>query len=60
MSPTERSDTERDRDLIVDRIYEIALEPSTLEEFINFWHDAAFETDISDFNTVYKLSLIHI
>lgn len=57
MTPTERSDTERDRDLIVDRIYEIALEPSTLEEFINFWHDAAFETDISDFNTVYKSHL---
>jgi len=27
-----------DRDLIVDRIYQIALEPSSLEEFIDYWH----------------------
>lgn len=31
---------EINRDLIVDRIYEIALEPSSLDEFIDFWHDA--------------------
>lgn len=28
-----------DRDQIVDRIYEIALEPTSLDDFIDFWHD---------------------
>lgn len=28
---------EIDRDLILDRIYQIALEPSSLEDFIDFW-----------------------
>lgn len=35
---------EIDRDLIVDRIYQIALEPSSLEEFIDYWHDSELAT----------------
>ena len=33
-----------DRDLILDRIYQIALEPSSLEDFINYWHDSELAT----------------
>lgn len=32
--------SEINRDVILDRIYEIALEPSSLDEFIDFWHDS--------------------
>ena len=35
----DRSDPEIDRDQIIDRIYEIALEPTSLDDFIDFWHD---------------------
>ncbi|MEE9429113.1 MAG: LuxR C-terminal-related transcriptional regulator [Paracoccaceae bacterium] len=37
-----------DRDLIVDRIYEIALEPSSLDDFIDFWHDTDLELQFND------------
>lgn len=36
-----------DRDHIVDRIYEVALEPSSLDGFIEFWHDNALAGSIS-------------
>lgn len=35
-------------DQIIDRIYEIALEPSRFEDFINFWHDTELAAQISD------------
>lgn len=37
-----------DRDLIVDRIYEIALEPTALDNFIDFWHDHDLASYFSD------------
>lgn len=37
-----------DRDMIVDRIYQIALEPSSLDDFIDFWHDTDLATQIAD------------
>lgn len=46
-----------DRDMIVDRIYEIALEPSSLEEFIDFWHDTDLAEKFSNFDTSYKAHL---
>lgn len=46
-----------DRDMIVDRIYEIALEPSTLEAFIDLWHETDIAETISDFDTSYKAHL---
>jgi DNA-binding CsgD family transcriptional regulator/pimeloyl-ACP methyl ester carboxylesterase len=39
---------EIDRDLIVDRIYQIAVEPSSLEDFIDFWHDSELATQFND------------
>lgn len=33
-----REAPEVDHDLIVDRIYQVALEPSALDDFIEFWH----------------------
>ncbi len=36
-----------DRDLVLDRIYEIALEPSSLEGFIDFWHDSELATQFN-------------
>lgn len=48
---------EIDRDMIVDRIYEIALEPSSLEEFIDFWHDTDLAEKFSDFDKSYKAHL---
>lgn len=46
-----------DRDIIVDRIYEIALEPSTLDEFIDFWHDTGLADELTDFDTAYRTHL---
>lgn len=46
-----------DRDIIVDRIYEIALEPSSLEEFIDFWHDTGLANELTDFDSAYKVHL---
>lgn len=54
MTETKRDVSGDDREVIVDRIYEIALEPSSLEDFIDFWHDTEIERDLSDFNTIYK------
>lgn len=48
---------EVDRDMIVDRIYEIALEPSSLDEFIDFWHDTDLAEKFSDFDKSYKAHL---
>jgi pimeloyl-ACP methyl ester carboxylesterase/DNA-binding CsgD family transcriptional regulator len=39
---------DRDRDLVVDRIYEVALEPSSLEGFIDFWHDNQLAEKMAD------------
>lgn len=36
-----------DHNLIVDRIYEVALEPPLFEDFINFWHDANISSKVS-------------
>lgn len=46
-----------DRDTIVDRIYEIALEPSSLEQFIDLWHDTDIAERVADFDTSYKAHL---
>ena len=35
-------------DEVIDRIYEIALEPSSLDEFIDFWHDSGLAERIAD------------
>lgn len=43
--------------MIVDRIYQIALEPSSLDAFIDFWHDTDLETKFSDLDTSYKTHL---
>ncbi|MGJ8533749.1 MAG: LuxR C-terminal-related transcriptional regulator [Alphaproteobacteria bacterium] len=53
----DRDAPEIDRDMIVDRIYEIALEPSSLEEFIDFWHDTDLSEKFSDFDKSYKAHL---
>lgn len=37
-----------DRDLIVDQIYEIALEPSSLDGFIELWHDTGLAQKFLD------------
>ncbi len=37
-----------DHDLIVDRIYQIALEPSSIDDFIDFWHDTDLVTQNAD------------
>lgn len=37
-----------DHDEMVNRIYEIALEPASLDEFIEFWHDTGLLTRIAD------------
>lgn len=54
-----------DRDLIVDRIYQIALEPSSLEEFIDYWHESELasrfhsieDENPGDFDNSYKIHL---
>ena len=38
MSNQVETDGVADRDLIIDRIYQIALEPSSLDDFIDLWH----------------------
>ena len=38
--PVVEHESDINRDLILDRIYEVALEPSSLEDFIDFWHDS--------------------
>jgi len=43
--------------MIVDRIYQIALEPSSLDAFIDFWHDTDLETKFSNLDTSYKTHL---
>ncbi|MEO9823225.1 MAG: LuxR C-terminal-related transcriptional regulator [Paracoccaceae bacterium] len=48
MTVQDRNDPEISRDLIVDRIYEIALEPASLDDFIDFWHDTNLEAHFSD------------
>ncbi|MCR9239466.1 MAG: LuxR C-terminal-related transcriptional regulator [Alphaproteobacteria bacterium] len=53
----DRDAPEINRDMIVDRIYEIALEPSSLEEFIDFWHDTDLSEKFSDFDKSYKAHL---
>jgi hypothetical protein len=40
MPKQDPSQTEVDHSLILDRIYEIALEPALLDDFINLWADA--------------------
>lgn len=37
-----------DHDQMINRIYEIALEPASLDEFIDFWHDTGLLTRIAD------------
>lgn len=37
-----------DHDQIINRIYEIALEPAALDEFVEFWHDTGLLTRIAD------------
>ncbi|MFK7901762.1 MAG: LuxR C-terminal-related transcriptional regulator [Nitratireductor sp.] len=37
-----------DRDMIVDRIYEIALEPSLIEDFIDHWYDSDLAGQLAD------------
>ena len=37
-----------DRDLVVDQIYEVALEPSSLDRFIDFWHDNRLVETVSE------------
>ena len=54
MTEKEQNVSGDDREVIVDRTYEIALEPSSLEDFVDFWYDTETERDLSDFNTVYK------
>jgi pimeloyl-ACP methyl ester carboxylesterase/DNA-binding CsgD family transcriptional regulator len=46
-----------DRDMIIDRIYQIALEPSSLEAFIDFWHETGLADELADFDTAYKAHL---
>lgn len=53
----DRDSPDVDHDMIVDRIYEIALEPSSLEEFIDFWHDTDIAEKFSDFDKSYKAHL---
>ncbi len=36
--------TVQNSDVVLDRIYEIALEPSSLEDFIDFWNDSELST----------------
>ncbi len=50
-----------DLDLIIDRIYQIALEPSSLDGFINLWHDEGlrdhfYEADGEDRNPAKSLA----
>ena len=40
--------TEIDSNLIVDRLYQVALEPSSLDGFIDFWHDTDLPSQIAD------------
>ena len=37
-----------DNDGVVDRIYEVALEPSSLDDFIEFWHDNQLTETLAD------------
>ena len=53
-----------DRDLILDRIYQIALEPSSLDDFIDYWHselathfDSTEGRNPGDFDESYKVHL---
>lgn len=48
MTKLDSDPLEIDRDLILDRIYQIALEPSSLEDFIDFWHDSELATQFND------------
>lgn len=53
---------EPDHDLIVDRIYQIALQPSSLDDFIDFWHDSDLinrfnDTEDREFDQPYKTHL---
>lgn len=65
MSEQDRESLEIDRDMIVNRIYEIALEPSQLEGFIDFWYDtdlvaqfaSAEDEAAGEFNKSYKTHL---
>ena len=58
----ERSSSGIDHDLILDRIYQVALEPSSLEEFIDVWNDSVLATqsnstergDFGEFDESYK------
>ncbi|MFK7791542.1 MAG: LuxR C-terminal-related transcriptional regulator [Devosiaceae bacterium] len=55
--PAGQKTVEIDRDMIVDRIYEIALEPAALEAFIDLWHETDLAEKVSDFDTSYKVHL---
>ena len=58
----ERSSSGIDHDLILDRIYQVALEPSSLEEFIDVWNDSVLanqlnsteRSDFGEFDKSYK------
>lgn len=43
-----REALEVDHDLIVDRIYQVALEPSALDDFIEFWHTSGLAKHFED------------
>lgn len=51
MTVHERGKPVISHDLIVDRIYEIALEPTSLDDFIDFWHDTNLESHFTDAST---------
>ena len=61
----ESDSSEIDRDLVLDRIYQIALEPSSLEDFIDFWHDSELANQFNgtevrnpgEFDKSYKIHL---
>lgn len=48
MSTEEREPPPVDRDMILDRIYGIALEPPSLDDFIEIWHDLDLAAEFVD------------
>lgn len=65
MDKLDGDSTDIDRDVILDRIYQIALEPSSLEEFIDYWHESELATQFDstenrqpgNFDQSYKVHL---
>lgn len=59
MTKLESESLDLDSDLILDRIYQIALEPSSLEEFIDYWHDSELATKFDSIEDKYPGKFDH-